>query len=146
MARAEDLAVNRLVARRPPVISDSEWPARLGVSRRDVGTGMTDDEVADLSTRLNLDGLRAYWGAVGERTVNVVKALRPEELDEINEPEYVRQICAEDGLFVESAGWVVTYLEGKTKGLMLSQLALSHLFSHIGEAQVTRALFGLRGR
>jgi hypothetical protein len=105
---------------------------------------MTDDEVADLSARLNLDGLRAYWGAVGERTVSVVEALRPEELDEINEPEYVRQICAEDSLFVESAGWVVTYLEGKTKGLMLSQLALSHLFSHIGEARVTRALFGLR--
>ena len=144
MARAEDLAVSRLVARRPPVISDGAWPVRLGVSRRDVGTGMTDDEVADLSARLNLDGLRSYWDAVGERTVSVVQALSPEQLDEINEPEYVRQICAEDGLFVDEAGWVITYLEGKTKGLMLSQLALSHLFSHIGEARVTRALFGLR--
>ena len=38
---------------------------------------MADDEVADLSARLNLEGLRAYWGAVGERTVSVVEALRP---------------------------------------------------------------------
>jgi hypothetical protein len=146
MARAEDLAVSRLVDRRPPLISGSEWPARLGVARRDVGTGMTDDEVTDLSARIDLDGLRAYWGAVGERTVSVVQALRPEELDEVNEPAYVRQVCTEDGLFVEQAGWVVSYLEGKTKGLMLSQLALTHPFGHIGEARVTRALLGLRGR
>ena len=77
MARVEDVAISRLVARRPPLISDSEWLARLGASRRDVGTAMTDDEVADLSARLNLEGLRAYWGAVGERTVSVVEALRP---------------------------------------------------------------------
>jgi hypothetical protein len=146
MARAEDLAVSRLVARRPPLISGSEWPGRLGVARRDVGTAMSDDEVAELSARLNLDGLRAYWGAVGEQTISVVQTLRPEQLDEVNEPEYVRQVCAEDGLFVEQAGWVVSYLEGKTKGLMLSQLALTHPFGHIGEARVTRALLGLRGR
>src|SRR5688572_28481905 len=70
MARAEDTAVNRLVARRPPLISESEWPARLGVTRRDVGTAMTDDEVTDLSARIDLDGLRAYWRAVGERTLD----------------------------------------------------------------------------
>ncbi len=140
MARAEDTAVNRLVARRPPLISESEWPARLGVTRRDVGTAMTDDEVTDLSARIDLDGLRAYWRAVGERTLDVVQALRPEQLDEVNEPEYVRQVCAEDGLFVEEAASVITYLEGKSKGLMLSQLALTHLFGHIGEARVTRTL------
>jgi hypothetical protein len=146
MARVEDMAVSRLVARRPPLISDGDWLARLGVTRCDVGTAMTDEEVADLSARLDLDGLRAYWRAVGDRTVSVVQALRPDELDEVNEAEYVRQVCAEDGLFVEEAGWVVDYLEGKSKGLMLSQLALTHLFSHIGEARVTRALLGLRGR
>lgn len=146
MARVEDMAVSRLVARRPSLISEADWQHRLGVTRRDVGTAMTDDEVDELSARLDLDGLRAYWRAVGERTVGMVQVLRPDELDETNEPEYVRQVCAEDGLFVEPAGWVVEYLAGKSKGLMLSQFALTHLFGHIGEARVTRALLGLRGR
>ena len=43
---------------------------------------------------------------------------------------------------MDEAGWVVTYLEGKSKGLMLSQMALTHLFGHIGEGRVTRALLG----
>jgi hypothetical protein len=39
---------------------------------RDIGTGMADDEVSDLSARLDLAALRDYYTAVGRRTVEVV--------------------------------------------------------------------------
>jgi hypothetical protein len=45
---------------------------------RDVGTGMGDDEVSDLSARLDLVALRGYYTAVGRRTLEVVRSLRPE--------------------------------------------------------------------
>src|SRR6266851_9891033 len=54
MARVEDVGVNRFVVDRPQVLDDG-WLAKLGVGRRDVGTGMSDAEVNDLSARIDLD-------------------------------------------------------------------------------------------
>jgi len=81
MARCED-AINVLVASRPQVLDQNGWLTRLNVSLRDVGTGMTDEEVSDLSARLDLGALRDYYHAVGRRIVEVVKSLRPQELKE----------------------------------------------------------------
>src|SRR5713226_3140283 len=51
-ARIEDVALNRFLADRPQVLA--EWIGRLAVPRRDVGTGMTDAHVQDLSARIAL--------------------------------------------------------------------------------------------
>ena len=48
MARVEDVGVNRFVADRPQVLEDG-WLTKLGVDRRDVGTGMSDAEVDEFS-------------------------------------------------------------------------------------------------
>jgi DinB superfamily len=48
MARCED-ALNVLIANRPQILDQNDWLTRLNLSLRDVGTGMTDDEVSDLS-------------------------------------------------------------------------------------------------
>ncbi len=140
IARVEDVAINRLVARRPMVIHEIDWLARLKVTRRDVGTAMTDEEVSDLSARIDLGGLRDYWHAVGERTVAVLRDVRPDDLDEVNDAEYVRRMCDDDAIFSDAAAGVVDVLSNKSKGQMLSQLGLSHHFGHIGEARVTRTL------
>ena len=50
-ARIEDVAVNRFLADRPQVLDDG-WFERLTVARRDVGTGMSDAEVDELSARI----------------------------------------------------------------------------------------------
>ncbi len=63
MARVEDVGVNRFVVDRAQVLDDG-WLGRLGVARRDVGTGMSDAEVDDLSARIDLEALRGYWDAV----------------------------------------------------------------------------------
>jgi hypothetical protein len=81
MARYED-SLSLLLAGRPQVVDEEAWLPRLQVSLRDTGTGMRDDEVSDLSARLDLAALRDYYIAVGRRTVEVVRSLRPEALDE----------------------------------------------------------------
>ena len=64
MTRCEDVGISRLVADRPQVLLDGDWPARVNVSLTDIGTGMVDDEVADFGARVDLEGLRAYRAAV----------------------------------------------------------------------------------
>jgi DinB superfamily len=77
MARYEDI-LNLLLVGRPQVLDEEHWLPRLNLSVRDVGTGMGDDEVSDLSARLDLSALRDYYIAVERRTVDVVRSLRPE--------------------------------------------------------------------
>ena len=55
------------MARGPQTLS-GEWLGRLGVSRRDIGTGMGNDEVSDFSQKVDIDGLVAYHAAAGKRT------------------------------------------------------------------------------
>src|SRR5437667_2052854 len=48
MARVEDVAVNLVVVAGGQVLDDG-WAERMNVSRRDAGSGMTEDEVSKLS-------------------------------------------------------------------------------------------------
>jgi hypothetical protein len=144
MARVEDIGLNRFVTDGEQVF-DGEWGARLGVSRRDLGTGMTPNEVCDLSTSIDMSALHAYWDAVEERTVAVVERLRPDDLDAILDATHVRRVFARDGLDTPEAGWVCDYRENQPRGFFLVHLGLTHIYVHWGEAQAIRGLYGQPG-
>jgi len=78
-ARIEDVALNRFLTDRPQALE--EWFERLAVPRRDVGTGMSDAEVDELSARIDLHALRGYWGAVTARTLAAVETFRGSDLE-----------------------------------------------------------------
>src|SRR5262245_28273668 len=111
MARYEDI-LNLLLVGRPQVLDEEHWLPRLNLSVRDVGTGMGDDEVSDLSARLDLAALRDYYTAVGRRTMEVVRSLRPEALDELPDRERLRA----EGVFRENAVRLIVERERETKG------------------------------
>jgi hypothetical protein len=146
MARAEDVGVNRLVGDRGQVFDDEGWGTRLGFARRDIGTGMTDADVDDLSRRVDLDGLRHYWAAVGRRTLVVVGGLGADDLDAPNPPEHVGRVARDEGALMDSAAWVADAWRGMNRGSVLGQLALAHSVGHIYEGRVVKGLWGIRGR
>ncbi len=141
MARAEDIGANRLVAHCPQLFLEEGWAKQLNVPRTDFGFGMTASEVSDLSARVNLDALRVYWAVVDQRTQYVVGSLTPENLDEDNDPEYIRQVVDEDGIASEAGMWRLwAEMPDRRKGYFLSYLVLTHNWAHFGEAQVTLSL------
>jgi DinB superfamily len=139
IARYEDI-LNLLLVGRPQVLDEEHWLPRLQISRRDVGTGMADDEVSDLSARLDLAALRDYYIAVGRRTVEVVRSLRPEALDELPDLERLRA----EGVFRENAVRLIAERERETKGWWLGQLGIAHSQSHRGQAVTIRLLQRIR--
>ena len=143
VARCEDLGVNRFVADRPQVLDDEGWLARLNVPRRDIGSDMTDAEVADLNDRVDVAALRGYWAAVYRRTLTVVQELRPADLAAPVSPAHVRRVAVEEGAIGPNAGWFEPYWEAKpNRGWFLDDLALTHSWGHCYEAFVTRGLLG----
>ncbi len=139
MARCED-ALSLLLAGRPQLLDEERWLPRLHLSLRDVGTGMGDEEVSDLSAHLDVAALRDYYTAVGHRTAEVVRSLRPEALDERPDLDRLRT----DGVFRDSALGAILEQAGPTKGWWLGLLGIAHSQSHRGQATVIRLLQGMR--
>jgi hypothetical protein len=146
MARTEDVAVSRFVVRQPQLFAGADWSTRLQVSRRDIGTSMTHEEVDALSAQIDLAALRAYRSAVGQRTRELVQPLRASELDDVNEADYAERVLADEHFLSTEAAWVLgAVFSGTTRGQALATLGLTHSFMHLGEAQVARALLGFPG-
>ncbi len=72
IARAEDIFSNIILSGRDQVVDDG-WLARLKISRRDFGIGMTKPEVAELTAHVDVAALRDYRDAVGRRTQEVIR-------------------------------------------------------------------------
>ena len=71
VARSEDCGLNRFVADRPQVLHEGGWMERMNVPVRSHGSEMTLAEVEELSQRVDLDALHAYFNAVQARTSTV---------------------------------------------------------------------------
>jgi hypothetical protein len=141
MARTEDAAVNPVVAARDQVL-DEDWIRHMNISQRTIGTGMTSDEVTAMSAHADIAAVRAYRSAVGRRTQEVVRALRPGAWDEIVEAPDIRRAAAAGAFrdWVDGANypWL-----GWTRAEQLASSALRHNSAHIGEAVTIRSLAGV---
>jgi hypothetical protein len=142
MTRAEDVGINLVIAERPQVLDEGDWPERLNLLHRDVGTGMTGAEVDEFNERINVDGLLAYRVAVGRRTRGIVRDLQPSVLDEGIDASLVQR-ARDQQAFGPNAEWVPQRWEGKTKAFTLSWTVLGHSLAHWGECYVIRGLLGL---
>jgi DinB family protein len=143
-ARVEDVGVNRFVVDGTQVLDDG-WHARLGVDRRDVGTGMTDAEVDALSARVDLAALRAYWEALTRRTLELVGTLRGQDLGDVVPADRVKRVCVDDGAVATGAEWLTEFWANRrTRGWLLAQTPLLHVYGHYFEARVAAGLWGAR--
>jgi hypothetical protein len=143
-ARIEDLAVNRFLTDRRQVL-DEGWLERVAVPRRDVGTGMTDAQVDELSARIDLSALKGYWHAVSARTLEVAETLTAADLDAIVPAEQVRAAVRADSAVAPGVEWLTEFWAGgRTRAWILSQTALLHPYGHYYEARVASGLWGRR--
>jgi hypothetical protein len=139
-ARTEDVAVNVIVAGTDQLLDD-EWMRRMNVPWRIIGTGMREDEVAELTARADVVAVRAYRSAVGIRTRQVVRALRADAWDAVVDHADVERAAAAGALrdWVEGRPypWV-----GWTRADQLASSALRHNAAHLGEAVTIGSLAG----
>jgi hypothetical protein len=145
--RVEDAAASRFVSDQPQVLAEGDWRHRLGVDRRDVGSGMTGDDVQSLSARIDPTALRGYARAVADRTRSVAGSLAPAAWEEIVSPERVHRVVADEGLLVDAGRWVEEFwAKGHSRGWYLLQTGLLHPYGHWFEAMATRGQLGAPGR
>ncbi len=140
MARCEDVAMNAIIAGQTQVLESQGWAERLHLDRQDIGTGMSDAEVGDLTSRVDISELRAYRAAVGRQTREVIRQLSPADLTQLANPERIARAFA-SGAVVKNGRWVQQFWDGKSVGFFL-WLGTGHNFMHLGEANLIRTLVG----
>ena len=144
--RVEDVCVNRFLTDRPQVL-DSGWLERMAVARRDVGTGMTDAQVDDFSARIDLDALRGYCRAVTRATRDAVPTLRGLDLEALVPAERVEHVCTAEGAVDPGASWLTEFWAGgRSRGWVLLQTSLLHVYGHYFEGLTVKGLWGARSR
>ena len=140
MARTEDVAVNLVVAGGDQVLDDA-WIRRMNVPWRIIGTGMTEDEVAEMTARADVTAVRAYRSEVGIRTREVVQGLPAHVWDEIVGDEDINRAAARGTFRDWVEGTKYPWL-GWSRADQLASSALRHNAAHIGEAVTIRGLAG----
>jgi hypothetical protein len=122
---------------------DDHWLHRLNVPWRTIGTGMTDDEVSELSAQADVAAIRAYRSAVGLRTREVVTTLRPEAWDEILG---IADTDPANAAGAFARGWVdglgYRAWQGHSRAAQLANSAIGHNAVHLGEAITVRGQTG----
>lgn len=141
-SRSEDIGVNVIVAEREQVWDEGAWSKKLNVTRRDLGSGMSYEEVNAFNETVDVGALLAYREAVGRRTQAVVRESRLEVLAEPIDAAVVKRLYAA-GAFGPQAEFVARRWEGRAKEYTLMQTVLAHAFVHLGECEVLRGLLGL---
>ena len=141
IARSEDVGASVAGGGRAQVWHAGGWSKRLKYDRADSGTGMTPQDVADLSARIDIPALREYRWAVGRQTIEIIGSLRSEQLTDKVDLKAVRK-AAELGSYGASAD--IPRLEAnwstRTKGYTLSTYGVTHNIGHWGEITTLKGL------
>ena len=140
MARCEDVVGGAILSSDGQVLDDG-WDLKMGVPRRDIGTGMTPAEVRDLSQQIDIDALLEYRLTVGRRTTDLLDRLDDESLGRPVTPDSIDTLRALE-TFGAHAGWVGDYWETRNKAWFL-WLPTGHCYQHLGEAVTIRTMVGV---
>ena len=135
IARIEDITMNMLVAGRYQLFIHDFWMMKLNVNTLCVhsANSMDDRRIAALSAQMDIAALRAYRQAVGRRTREIVRKLKPEELKQKVDPSRLQKVMDECALLPEAIG-ILNYWSKRTIAGLLLMPPTRHNFLHLNEA------------
>jgi hypothetical protein len=133
VARVEDAFISGLVMQRPQLLDEGRWDTRLNAGGHGFGTGMSKDEVADLSDRIDLQALWAYRDGVGRRTRTMVGERTDQDWTAPIEAAHV-EWAAGAGIFSgEIVDRLKGFLPGRSRESALFWWGLNHTLIHLGQ-------------
>jgi len=133
VARVEDAFISGLVMQRRQLLDEGGWDARLNAGQRGFGTGMSKDEVAEFSDRIDLQQLWAYRDEVGRRTRTMVQQQSEDTWTAPIEAAHI-EWAAGAGIFSgEIVDRLKGFLPGRSRDSALFWWGLNHTLIHLGQ-------------
>jgi len=135
LTRIEDITMNILVADETQIINTDNWIERMNVNVLDTGNAMTDEEIIDLSSNIDMQELRNYRIAVGRKTRDIIQQFKPADLKRKMEPKRLQRILDEGAVLnVDGAKWLIDFWGRKNVAGILLMPVTRHNLVHINES------------
>jgi hypothetical protein len=141
ITRAEDIGINTMVAGRAQVLDEGDWQKKIGSKWRDIGTGMSSDDVTSFSNAVDISALRAYRQAVGSRTRESVRQLGAADWDAPVPAANLERAMAEGAFLPQVTPFMSAFWSGRPMKWFLWQPS-GHSFLHLGEVACVRSVGG----
>ncbi|WML32819.1 DinB family protein [Clostridium sp. OS1-26] len=133
--RIEDITMNILVADDTQVINSNNWLEKMNVTICDTGNAMTNKEIVDFSSNIDMQELRNYRKAVGRKTREIIKRFEPSDLKRKMEASRLQRVLDEGGVLnVEGANWLIDFWGKKNVAGILLMPVTRHHIVHINES------------
>lgn len=133
IARIEDLTMGILTANGEQLF-DCKWKERLNAPISDTGNALSDDEIMELSRRLNIKELIAYRNAVGQRTRGIVKSLSTGDMKRRVSPQGLEAIKQAGGVTNQEASmWLLDFWGKKDVAGLLLMPPTRHVILHLND-------------
>jgi DinB family protein len=144
IARVEDFMINTCVRGVEQVFDRGGWQARLGVSRRDIGTGMTAEQVAQFSAQVDVAAVRAYRAAVAHETRT---GLTARDFDDLDKPVAgAGERAAASGDLGSGAEYIPDMVRTRPRWFLFCSEGIGHSYEHLALAEHVARLLGRTGR
>ncbi len=136
LTRIEDITMNILVASHAQVFNTEKWLEKMNVQVRDTGNAMTDEEIVDLSSRIDMQELRNYRIAVGRKTREIISEFKPTDLKrKLNDAQNLQRIFDEGAVLKhEDSKWLVDFWGRKNVAGILLMPITRHQMVHINDS------------
>lgn len=146
ITRIEDLTINILVNESEQILND-KWLLRLNTKTTDTGNAMNDDEIIDFSKGIDIDALKAYRIAVGQKTQEILSSLKAKDLKRKVSHKQLAKILDEHGVLEHPDSiWLLDFWGKKdVSGIILMPIT-RHQIVHINAAfNIKQALKNKKG-
>lgn len=133
LTRIEDLTSNILIFDDIQVINSDNWIDKMNVSICDTGNTMSFCEVRDFSERINMNALRNYRVAVGRKTQQIIKHLKPSDMKRKVRADNLERIFKEGGVLQASRGLLDFWGRKDIAGILQMPIT-RHQIVHLNDA------------
>lgn len=129
--RIEDLTVNILIHERESVLNE-KLKNELNISITDTGNSLLKEEIKKLAENINIDKLKYYNDKVSEKTINLIKRLKAEDMKRKINKISLEKIISNGGVSKDNL-WLIDYWGKKDiAGLLLMPLS-RHIIVHLNQ-------------
>lgn len=133
ITRIEDMTMNVLVNQDEQVLFSGDWHKRLKVDYMNTGNGMTENEVADLTSNIDISSLLAYRMEVGRKTREIVTGLQLGQFKQKVEARRIK-ILEDQGAVKKEALWLLEYWGKKSIAGLILMPATRHNYLHLNKS------------
>jgi hypothetical protein len=133
ITRIEDMTMNMLVSNNDQILYSGSWNSQLKVDFVHSGNGMSEEDINQLSSDIDITALLSYRLEVGRRTREIIMSMQPGQFKQRVESSKLQKLMGQDAVKKEET-WLIDYWENKNIAGLILMPATRHNFLHLNKS------------